>query len=202
MVVYQIYPRSFADSDGDGFGDLAGVCSHLDHLQWLGVDALWLGLINPSPMADGGYDVADYRGVDPVFGTVEDVERLAAAAKQRGIALLLDVVPCHTSIEHPWFRDRPELYVWSPQDGPPNNWRGAFGGPAWSQDPHGRGWYLHSFYPEQPDLDWRNPRSPASSPACSRSGAPRASPASAWMRCSSCSRMPSCATTCPPRARA
>ncbi len=157
MVVYQIYPRSFADSDGDGFGDLAGVCSHLDHLQWLGVDALWLGPINPSPMADGGYDVADYRGVDPVFGTVEDVERLAAAAKQRGIALLLDVVPCHTSIEHPWFRDRPELYVWSPQDGPPNNWRGAFGGPAWSQDPHGRGWYLHSFYPEQPDLDWRNP---------------------------------------------
>ncbi|MCW3011865.1 MAG: alpha-amylase [Solirubrobacterales bacterium] len=157
MVVYQVYPRSFADADGDGVGDLGGVAAHLDHLAWLGVDALWLSPINPSPMADGGYDVADYRGVDPAFGTVEDVERLAAAAAEHGIKLLLDVVPCHTSIEHPWFRERPELYVWSPVDGPPNNWRGTFGGPAWSEDPHGRGWYLHSFYPEQPDLDWRNP---------------------------------------------
>jgi len=101
--------------------------------------------------------VADYWGIDPAFGTVADVERLAAAARERGIDLLLDVVPCHTSIEHPWFRERPELYVWSPVDGPANNWRGAFGGPAWSKDPHGRGWYLHSFYPEQPDLDWRSP---------------------------------------------
>lgn len=158
MVVYQVYPRSFADSDGDGLGDLAGVEQHLDHLAWLGVDALWLSPINPSPMADGGYDVADYRSVDPAFGTVEDVERLAAAARERGIVLLLDIVPCHTSIEHPWFRERPDFYVWSPDpDGPPNNWRGTFGGPAWSRDPHGRGTYLHSFYPEQPDLDWRNP---------------------------------------------
>ena len=157
MVVYQVYPRSFADSGGDGLGDLAGITAHLDHLAWLGVDALWLSPINPSPMADGGYDVADYRSVDPAFGTVEDVERLAQEAGRRGIDLLLDVVPCHTSIEHPWFRERPELYVWSPVDGPPNNWRANFGGPAWSEDPHGRGWYLHSFYPEQPDLDWRNP---------------------------------------------
>ncbi len=108
-------------------------------------------------MADGGYDVADYRGVDPAFGSVEELGRLATQARERGIDLLLDVVPCHTSIEHPWFTERPELYVWSPIDGPPNNWRATFGGPAWSPDPHGRGWYLHSFYREQPDLDWRNP---------------------------------------------
>ncbi len=157
-VVYQVYPRSFADSDADGVGDLAGITAHLDHLAWLGVDALWLSPIHPSPMADGGYDVADYRAVDPAFGTVEDVERLADAAREHGIGLLLDVVPCHTSIEHPWFRERPELYIWSPVDGPPNNWRASFGGPAWSEDPHGRGWYLHSFYPEQPDLDWRSPQ--------------------------------------------
>ncbi len=107
MVVYQVYPRSFADSGGDGLGDLAGITARLDHLAWLGVDALWLSPINPSPMADGGYDVADYRGVDPSFGTVEDVERLAREATDRGIDLLLDIVPCHTSIEHPWFRKHP-----------------------------------------------------------------------------------------------
>jgi glycosidase len=104
-----------------------------------------------------GYDVADYEGVDPVFGTLADFDRLLEAAHARGLKLLLDMVPCHTSIEHPWFRDHPERYIWSPVDGPPNNWVAAFGGSAWSPDPHGRGWYLHSFYPEQPDLDWRNP---------------------------------------------
>ena len=157
MVVYQVYPRSFADSDGDGTGDLAGITSKLDHLEWLGVDALWLSPITPSPMADGGYDVSDLTGVHPDFGTLEDVRTLAAAARERGILLLLDVVPCHTSIEHPWFREEPGLYRWSPVDGPPNNWRGTFGGAAWSKDPGGRGWYGHTFYPEQPDLDWRNP---------------------------------------------
>jgi alpha-glucosidase len=156
-VVYQIYPRSFADADGDGTGDLPGITSRLDHLAWLGVDALWLSPVYPSPLADGGYDVADYTGIDPRFGTLDDLDALVAAAHDRGLKVLLDVVPCHTSIEHPWFRERPELYCWSDRDGPRNNWRATFGGPAWSRDPHGRGWYLHSFYPQQPDLDWRNP---------------------------------------------
>ena len=108
-------------------------------------------------MADGGYDIADYEGVRPEFGTLADVDALIAEAHRLGLKVLLDAVPCHTSIEHPWFRDRPDFYVWSDRDGPQNNWRSTFGGPAWSPDPHGRGWYLHSFYPEQPDLDWRNP---------------------------------------------
>jgi alpha-glucosidase len=158
-VVYQIYPRSFQDSDGDGNGDLRGIESRLDHLVWLGVDALWLSPIYPSPLADMGYDVADYTGVDPVYGTLEQFDALLAAVHERGLKLLMDLVPCHTSIEHPWFRDHPDWYIWSGSDGPANNWRASFGGIAWSPDPYerGRGWYLHSFYPEQPDLDWRNP---------------------------------------------
>jgi alpha-glucosidase len=156
-VVYQIYPRSFQDSDGDGVGDLRGIESRLDHLTWLGVDALWLSPIYPSPLADFGYDVSDYEDVDPVYGSLDDFARLVDAAHERGLQVLMDLVPCHTSIEHPWFTEHPDWYVWSPVDGPPNNWVGAFGGSAWSPDPHGRGWYLHSFYPEQPDLDWRNP---------------------------------------------
>lgn len=158
-VVYQIYPRSFQDSDGDGVGDLRGIESRLDHLVWLGVDALWLSPIYPSPQADMGYDVADYTGVDPVYGTLEDFDALLAAAHERGLKVLMDLVPCHTSIEHPWFREHPDWYVWSGRDGPANNWVATFGGAAWSPDPYerGRGWYLHSFYPEQPDLDWRNP---------------------------------------------
>jgi alpha-glucosidase len=157
LVVYQVYPRSFQDSDGDGVGDLRGITARLDHLAWLGVDALWLSPIYPSPMADGGYDVADHTAVDPRFGTLADLDALVARAHALGLKVLLDVVPCHTSIEHPWFREHPERYIFSPVDGPPNNWRGTFGGGAWSPDPHGRGWYLHSFYPEQPDLDWRHP---------------------------------------------
>jgi alpha-glucosidase len=154
-VVYQVYPRSFQDSDGDGEGDLPGIARRLEHIKALGADALWLSPVYPSPMADGGYDVADYENVDPRFGSLGDAAKLIAAAHERDLRVLMDVVPCHTSIEHPWFREHPERYVWSDRDGPQNNWIASFGGSAWSRDPHGRGWYLHSFYPEQPDLDWR-----------------------------------------------
>jgi alpha-glucosidase len=156
-VVYQIYPRSFQDSDGDGVGDLRGIAQRLDHLGYLGVDALWLSPIYPSPLADFGYDVSDYTAVDPVFGSLEDLDELVREAHARGLRVLLDLVPSHTSIEHPWFREHPDWYIWSPVDGPPNNWVSAFGGPAWSRDEESGRWYLHRFYPEQPDLDWRNP---------------------------------------------
>jgi glycosidase len=151
-VVYQIYPRSFQDSDGDGIGDLEGIRSRLDHLARLGVDALWMSPIYPSPLADFGYDVSDYTDVDPVYGTLSDFDALVAAAHNRGLGALMDIVPCHTSIEHPWFREHPDWYIWADR---PNNWVSAFGGSAWSER-DGR-YYLHSFYPEQPDLDWRNP---------------------------------------------
>jgi alpha-glucosidase len=151
-VVYQVYPRSFQDSDGDGVGDLRGIAQRLDHLALLGVDALWLSPFYPSPMHDFGYDVSDYKGVDPVFGTLDDFDALVAAARERGLRVLLDLVPCHTSIEHPWFSEHPDWYIWADE---PNNWLAAFGGSAWSKR-NGR-YYLHSFYPEQPDLDWRNP---------------------------------------------
>jgi alpha-glucosidase len=154
-VVYQVYPRSFQDSDGDGEGDLRGVIERLGHVAGIGADAIWLSPFYPSPMADGGYDVAGYTDVDPRFGTLADADALIAAAHDRGLRVLLDVVPCHTSIEHPWFRRHPERYVWSDRDGPQNNWLAAFGGPAWSRDERSGRWYLHSFYPEQPDLDWR-----------------------------------------------
>jgi alpha-glucosidase len=159
-VIYQVYPRSFQDSDGDGIGDLYGIETRLDHLAELGADGLWLSPIHPSPLADFGYDIADYMAIDPVYGTLEDFDRLVAAADERGLRVLMDLVPCHTSIEHPWFRDHPDRYIWADgrDGGPPNNWRSAFGGSAWSRDPAGgERWYLHSFYPEQPDLDWRNP---------------------------------------------
>ena len=156
-VVYQVYPRSFQDSDGDGVGDLAGVIARLEHLEWLGVDALWLSPFYPSPGADSGYDVADYTAVDPAYGTLDDFDRLVEACHTRGIEVLVDLVAAHTSIEHPWFREHPDRYVWADGERPPNNWAAAFGGPAWSRDPESGRWYLHSFYPEQPDLDWRNP---------------------------------------------
>ena len=156
-VVYEIYPRSFQDSDGDGIGDLRGIAQRLDHLVWLGVDAFWLSPIYPSPLADFGYDVSDYTAVDPQLGTLEDFDALVAAAHERGLHVLLDLIPCHTSIEHTWFREHPDWYIWSPVDGPPNNWVSAFGGSAWSRDEETGRWYLHSFFPEQPDLDWRNP---------------------------------------------
>jgi alpha-glucosidase len=154
-VVYQIYPRSFQDSNADGEGDLRGIAARLDHVCELGADAVWLSPVYPSPMADGGYDVADYEDIDPRFGTLADADVLIAAVHERGLRLLMDVVPCHTSIEHPWFARHPERYVWADGDGPPNNWLASFGGRAWSQDPRTGRWYLHSFYPEQPDLDWR-----------------------------------------------
>jgi alpha-glucosidase len=162
-VVYQIYPRSFQDSDGDGVGDLPGIRSRLDYLEWLGVDAFWLSPIYPSPLADFGYDVSDYTGIDPVYGTLGDYERLVAEARARGLRLLMDLVPCHTSIDHPWFREHPDWYIWADgrDGGPPNNWLSAFGGPAWTYHEERGRWYLHSFYPEQPDLDWRNPHAVA-----------------------------------------
>jgi alpha-glucosidase len=156
-VVYQIYARSFRDSDGDGIGDLRGIAQRLDHLVYLGVDAFWLSPIYPSPLADFGYDVSDYTAVDPAFGSLDDLDALVREAHARGLRVLLDLVPSHTSIEHPWFREHPDWYIWSPVDGPPNNWRSAFGGSAWSRDEVSGRWYLHTFYPEQPDLDWRNP---------------------------------------------
>jgi alpha-glucosidase len=166
-VVYQIYPRSFQDTNGDGVGDLAGVRRRLDHLVDLGVDALWLSPIFPSPMADFGYDVADYRGIDPIFGTMEDFDALVAAAHERGLALILDFVPNHTSIEHPWFaesrssRNNPkrDWYIWRDgrDGGPPNNWISNFGGPAWTFDETTGQFYYHAFLREQPDLNWANP---------------------------------------------
>ena len=156
-VVYQIYPRSFQDSDGDGVGDLRGIARRLDHLVDLGVNAFWLSPIYPSPLADFGYDVSDYADIDPRLGTLTDFDELVSAAHRRGLRVLLDLIPNHTSIEHPWFREHPDWYVWSPSAGPPNNWVSAFGGPAWSRDELSGRWYLHSFYPEQPDLDWRHP---------------------------------------------
>ncbi|MFL6723838.1 MAG: alpha-amylase family glycosyl hydrolase, partial [Sphingomicrobium sp.] len=167
-VVYQIYPRSFQDSDGDGIGDLRGIGQRLDYLAELGVDALWLSPIFPSPMADFGYDVADYCGVDPLFGTLDDFDRLLGAAHDRGLKLMLDLVPNHTSDQHPWFKDsrssrdspRRDWYIWrdpGPDGGPPNNWISDFGGSAWEWDEASGQYYLHAFLKEQPDLNWRNP---------------------------------------------
>jgi alpha-glucosidase len=163
-VIYQIYPRSFADSNADGIGDLAGISSRLDYVAALGVDAIWLSPIYRSPMADFGYDVSDHTAVDPVFGDLRGFDRLLVEAHRRGLRVLLDWVPSHTSSVHPWFlesrssRDssRRDWYVWRDGlgDKPPNNWRSAFGGPAWTWDAATGQWYLHLFLPEQPDLNW------------------------------------------------
>ncbi len=154
-VIYQLYLRSFQDSDGDGVGDLPGAISRLDHVAQLGAKAVWLSPLYPSPNADFGYDIADYIAVDPAYGTLADLDALIASAHDRGMKVLLDFVPCHTSILHPWFRDRPEFYFWA--DAPANNWRATFGGSAWQLDSQTGRYYLHSFFPEQADLDWRNP---------------------------------------------
>jgi alpha-glucosidase len=168
-VIYQVYPRSFMDANGDGVGDLPGVLSRLDYLGALGVDALWLSPIYPSPMKDFGYDVADYTAVDPLFGTLEDFDRLVRAAHARGLKVILDFVPNHSSDQHPWFkaarrsRDDPkrDWYLWrapAADGGPPNNWLSCFGGSAWTYDRRTAQYYYHAFLPEQPDLNWRNPR--------------------------------------------
>ncbi len=167
-VIYQIYPRSFQDANGDGVGDLEGIRSRLDHLAWLGVDGIWLSPCFPSPMADFGYDVADYCDIDAVFGSLADFDRLLADAHARGIRVILDWVPNHTSERHSWFLEsrasresaKRDWYVWrdAGSDGSlPNNWPSMFGGPAWELDAATGQYYLHSFLREQPDLNWRNP---------------------------------------------
>jgi alpha-glucosidase len=156
-VIYEIYPRSFADSDGDGVGDLPGIAARLDHIASLGVDAIWLAPFYPSPLDDVGYDVADHSRADPALGGDEAFDELLAAAHERGLRVIVDLVASHTSIEHPWFREHPEYYVWREGDELPNNWIASFGGPSWTLDPERGAWYLHSFFVEQPDLDWRRP---------------------------------------------
>jgi len=155
-VLYQVYPRSFADSNGDGIGDLAGVTERLEYLDWLGIDGIWLNPVHPSPNVDWGYDVSDYTGVHPDLGTLDDLDRLVSEAARRGIRVVLDLVPNHTSDQHPWFRERPDFYVWS--DEVPNNWESIFGGgPAWKLDEDRGRYYLHNFAAEQPDIHWWRP---------------------------------------------
>jgi alpha-glucosidase len=167
-VIYQIYPRSFQDSDGDGIGDLGGILQRLDYCAGLGIDALWLSPIYPSPMADFGYDVSDYTDVHPLFGTLQQFDALAARMRQGGLKLILDYVPNHTSDQHPWFKEsrasrssaKRDWYLWrdpAPGGGPPNNWLSQFGGSAWEWDPACGQYYYHAFLKEQPDLNWRNP---------------------------------------------
>jgi alpha-glucosidase len=164
-VVYQVYVRSFADANGDGIGDLAGVRARLPYLRELGVDALWFNPWYPSPLADNGYDVADYRAIDPAFGTLAEAEQLIAEARALGIRTIVDVVPNHISSEHPWFKAALASAPGSPErarfwfrdgDREPNDWQSIFGGPAWTRTPDGQ-WYLHLFAPEQPDLNWTHP---------------------------------------------
>ena len=173
-VIYEIYVRSFADSDGDGVGDLAGIRERLDYLSMLGVDGVWLTPFYSSPQADGGYDVADYRDVDPLFGTLADFDALVSDLHQRSMKVIIDLVPNHTSSAHPWFQtalaaapDSPARARYIFRDGngpegdlPPNDWGSVFGGSAWSRvaNPDGSPgqWYLHLFAPEQPDLNWSN----------------------------------------------
>ena len=176
-VIYQVYPRSFQDTNGDGVGDLAGILARLDHLVSLGIEAVWISPFYPSPMADFGYDVANYTGVDPLFGTLEDFDRLIDGVHERGLKLILDFVPNHTSDKHPWFiesmsspkSNKRDWYLWRdaapaaadgstpPENRPPNNWMSHFGGPAWTWDEGSQQFYCHSFLKEQPDLNWRNP---------------------------------------------
>jgi alpha-glucosidase len=167
-VMYQIYPRSFQDADGNGVGDLRGIVQRLPYLSELGVDAVWISPIFPSPMADFGYDISDYTGIDPLFGSLQEFDALLAAAHRHGLKILLDLVPNHTSDQHPWFRESRssrhsasrDWYIWRDPGtggGPPNNWRSEFGGSAWEHDERTGQYYYHAFLAAQPDLNWRNP---------------------------------------------
>ena len=166
--IYQIYPLSFQDSNGDGVGDLPGIIARIDYLSRLGIGAAWLSPIYPSPMADLGYDISDFTGIHPLFGDFADFDRLIERLHARGIKLILDFVPNHTSAEHPWFLDsrssrsspKRDWYIWvdpAPDGGVPNNWLSRFGGSGWEFDPMTAQYYYHSFLTEQPDLNWRNP---------------------------------------------
>lgn len=167
-VIYQVYPRSFQDSNGDGIGDLRGITARLDYLSWLGVDAIWLSPVFRSPMADFGYDVSDYEAIDPIFGDLAELDALVEAAHARRLRVILDFVPNHTSSEHAWFKEsrrsrgspKRTWYIWRdalPDGSPPNAWQSAFGGSAWEWDQRTGQYYFHSFLKEQPDLDWTNP---------------------------------------------
>jgi len=167
-VFYQIYPLSFQDTTGNGMGDLQGIIDRLGYLQDLGVDALWIGPCFPSPLADWGYDVSNFTDIHPEMGFLDTLDRLLEAAHQRGLRILLDFVPNHTSDQHPWFQQarqsrqnlKRDWYLWrdpGPGGGLPNNWLGYFSGPAWEWEPATQQYYLHSFLKEQPDLNWRNP---------------------------------------------
>lgn len=172
-LIYEVYPRSFQDSDGNGTGDLNGITQRLDYLQALRVDAIWIAPFYPSPQVDFGYDISDYEAIDPQFGTLADFDRLVAEAGKRHIRILLDMVLNHTSNKHPWFIEasssrtdpKHDWYVWNDgklsaggQRTPPNNWLSIFGGPAWEWVSGVQQYYYHEFYTEQPDLNWRNPQ--------------------------------------------
>ncbi len=175
-VVYQVYPRSFQDSNNDGNGDIRGLINRLDYLndgknsrdstsRSLGIDAIWLSPIYPSPMHDFGYDISDYCAIDPVFGSMEDFDELLQQAHQRNIRIILDLVVNHTSDQHPWFlescqpgSDKADWYIWHKGTQPPNNWLGCLGGKGWSWNGQRGAWYYHSFLAQQPDLNWRNPK--------------------------------------------
>lgn len=167
-VLYQIYPRSFADANSDGVGDLRGILGKVEYLKDLGVKAVWISPFFPSPMADFGYDVSDYCNVDPLFGTLDDFDAVREALHAHGMKVVVDLVLNHCSDQHAWFKDsrssraspRRDWFVWrdpAPDGGPPNNWVAVFGGPAWTFDPDSGQYYLHTFLPQQPDLNWRNP---------------------------------------------
>ncbi|RYG08830.1 MAG: alpha-glucosidase, partial [Caulobacteraceae bacterium] len=167
-VLYQVYPRSFADSNNDGVGDLPGITAHLDHIASLGVDGVWLSPFFTSPMKDFGYDVSDYTDVDPIFGRLEDFDALVARAHELGLKIIIDQVYSHSSDEHPWFREsrqnrinpKADWYVWAdakPDGSPPSNWQSVFGGPAWTWDARRHQYYMHNFLKEQPQLNVANP---------------------------------------------